>query len=50
MIEHGIIGEDELFEGVIEWKGAPITHPDDPDVAEPDQGDQPGDNPGNGGH
>jgi hypothetical protein len=53
MVEHGIIGEDEpvwLFQGVIVWKGAPITHPDDPDIAEPDQGDQLGADPGDGGH
>ena len=42
MAEHGIIRDDEpawLLEGILIWKGAPISDRDDPETAGPGQGD-----------
>ncbi len=37
MVEHGMISGDEpvwLYQGLIVWKGAPLTHPGEPGVAD----------------
>ncbi|MGZ5949353.1 MAG: hypothetical protein ACXWO1_04375 [Isosphaeraceae bacterium] len=44
MARHGIIRDDEpvwLLEGIIVWKGAPITDRDKPETADPGQEDRP---------
>ncbi|MGZ3394950.1 MAG: hypothetical protein ACXVB2_12505 [Isosphaeraceae bacterium] len=44
MARHGIIRDDEpvwLLEGIIVWKGAPITDRDKPETAYPGQEDRP---------